>query len=388
MKHILPLAAIAATLCAQAAGPDISTLEGSRNWNFYSGLPSTSGWQSKKSFIEIADAAAGRLTVHFAGAYPVAATYDQEAATITFQANQKVGHNANDDYDVFFFHDRWNAERTQRSQTDEPIVAWVSSNTIGFNPDDIVAIGNRTKGYFYYGYENEMKRVVPEDISMPEEGWEFSHTADLCDGWHTMTIGPEDCSQDPYEVEVQKNADIPGLYRIVNPYAEGTPMYDDNLDKEAQGYIVFSIEDPEYVTVWPCIYSGYTDPYVGKCYNYNTEGLHTVLMDYTKEEVLQLGVLTDKPSYYDEEYGIIFFNNVFFGLSGDLAGDYQWTESYMTSTLTMPRGNAAPLLPADPETDGLRGQTRFLDLQGRPLAAPQPGQPCIRIRNGKAEKIL
>ena len=56
----------------------------------------------------------------------------------------------------------------------------------------------------------------------------------------------------PYDVVVERNVDFDGLYRIVNPYGESSPLYDINLNSEGTGYIVFSIADPEFVTPRAC----------------------------------------------------------------------------------------------------------------------------------------
>lgn len=381
-KFYLTAFAGLAAFALEAAGPDISTLAGSRDWNFYSMLPSTSGWQKKKTFIEINDALAGTLTVHFAGTYPVNAVYDREAATLTFDQGQNVGYYEIGKYDIFFLHDRWNSSMSKREPSTEPIVASVQSSSIVFDPMDIIAIGNREKGYFFYGDQCELKRVVPEDLQMPEEGWVFSHTAEFEDGWHMGGVFPGRQGE-TWEVEVEKNTDHPNLYRIVNPYGYGTPFEDENQNKSEDGYIVFSVEDADFVTVWPCIYSGYDDRFVGKCYNYNIEGQQKELFGYTKEEILRMESLPDLPSNYDKQEGIINFRNVFFGIPYDLCGDYSWVTVNTTSRLTMPTDNSrvGTLTKSD-------SSCRWYDLQGRVLTSPLPGVPCIKVSPEGTAKIV
>lgn len=368
-----------------AEGPHISTLEGSRDWNFYSILPSTAGWQTKKTFIEIANADAGELTVHFAGGYPVRGVYDQEARTITFADGQVIGHNDNGDYDIYFYHDRYYSDESGRYQTGEPLVVSVNSNTIDFDYLDCVAIGNRSKGYFYYGYQNELKRIVPGDVEMPEEGWVFSHVARFTDGWHTHAVAP-DFKDVPYEVEVERHEETDGLYRLVNPYGEGTPVYDENQDKTSHGYIVFSVADPEFVTVWPCIYSGYDDPYIGKCYNYNIEGQQKELFGYDKEEILNLNLLPEGISTYDRENGLVTVRNVYFGVLSDLCGDYQWSELPQVSTITMPaQGSDARIVAEQPDT---QARPRYYNLQGQSLGTRPASGACIEVSGTKSRILL
>ncbi|MCM1451324.1 MAG: hypothetical protein NC102_03630 [Clostridium sp.] len=88
------------------------------------------------------------------------------------------------------------------------------------------------------------------------ENWESIGQGVYYDGWILPAY-----SVNPFEwgwyVEIEKNLDVDGEYRMVNPFGESCPVSNANLNKKATN-IVFSIADPEFPTV-PFQFSGYED---------------------------------------------------------------------------------------------------------------------------------
>lgn len=379
MKKLILGALLCGAYIAADAAPAIETLDGAWDWNYWSLLKSTAGAQTKKAYIEITDAAAGKLTVNFAGSYEVAASYDQETGNLTMVPGQNCGYNSQYDMNIDFLHLRMEDGKT--TVVDTPLTAKIDGVTFLFDPNDVIAFGNPTKGYMICGDENQLRKVVYGTVDMPEEGWESIGVCPFFDGWHHVGIFHEDAV--PYQVEVEKNVEQPGLMRIKNAYGPGTMIYDsgDNVDPDAQGYIFFSIADPEFVCVYPTIYSGYNDKYFGPTSNYNLEGKFATLYERTKEEILKYGLLVEEPSYYDETEKTVHFHNLFFGLPGDLTGDYGWTTNYEHGWLTLPGGSSVTEL--QNVEDGVEA---FFNLQGQPLAAPVSGEVVIVRKGTKAIK--
>lgn len=394
MKKLLLSASVMLTaFCAAGQTQSIDILDGAWNWNYYSMLRSTQGWQSKKAYFEITNAATGDITINLSGAYVVNANYDAETGKITIPANQYIGHNDQYGMDLYLIHDRWNSSGDSRYETEEPFVASLEGANIYFDQKDCLGIGSRAKGYMIYCDEMSMNKTVYGSVEMPEEGWIFSHTGTFTDYWQTMSFD-HDWAQ-PYEVRVEKNTEHPGLYRIVNPYGPGTPLYENqltfdddptaydiNTDRTGEGYIFFSVEDPEFVTVYPTIYSGLTDSAIGKVQNYNLEGKYTSLYDYTKDQINDWGLLQLPASAYDAENGVVEFRNVYFGLESDQTGDYAWFQYHPTCTLTMTSGSGVSL------TGEETASKEYYNLQGQRIKEPVRGELVISRCGGRTAKTI
>ncbi len=245
---------------------------------------------------------------------------------MTFEANQDLGYNEANKIQVYFYHSQINEASQALEIVDTPLTATVGESAITFGELDAMAIGNVSLGWFFYGYNLSISEGAAEwvDGFMPAEGWVDAGTGIFVDGWQIGGYGvnPADF---PYEVQLEKNVDEPGLYRIVNPYGPNCPIYSYNADTEASGYILFSIADPAFVMVYPYTYSGLTDSQ-GAYLNTNPEGYFYILSNgsLTKEEIVSETGIT--PSSFDEATGTVTFRNNRFGTTAQPDKLYFWTD--------------------------------------------------------------
>ena len=123
----------------------------------------------------------------------------------------------------------------------------------------------------------------------------------------------------PWEVTVQQNDSVPTLFRIYNPY--NAPTRPLNFGDGGKGAIVYSIEDPNFVLVYPDVYSGYTSKEREiRCMN--LEGFYS-LKGYDKEYI-EANITNYKKSYVDEEANVIYFNQCRINYPGVTANAYVW----------------------------------------------------------------
>lgn len=78
--------------------------------------------------------------------------------------------------------------------------------------------------------------------------WKSLGKATFVDGIITSIFSG--VAEDPYEVEIQENELVPGLYRLVNPYTKAYPLYPSEsikFDDTKDYYLEIHAEDPEAV---------------------------------------------------------------------------------------------------------------------------------------------
>ena len=181
------------------------------------------------------------------------------------------------------------------------------------------------------------------------------------------------------------------LYRIVNPYGEGTPLFGNNEDPNGgQGYIMFSLQMPEFVMAYPMVYSGLTDEY-GAYLNCNLEGWGFIFgdqllekEDWTLDELIQALGLREFSTY---ENNLVTFNNCVFGTKEAPTATYTWQDQQgnplvFPSTLTFKgEGNGVDNVVAD-----FDGTVEYYNLQGMRVENPTNGI-YIKKENGKTFKV-
>ncbi len=304
---------------------DIADLTGDYTLAYTSALKADEANPNLKTTVQLVKVSGNNYKLVL-GDFEIACSFSVLRSTLTFEANQDLGYNEANKIQVYFYHSQINETSQALEIVDTPLTATVGESAITFGELDAMAIGNVSLGYFFYGYNLSISEGAAEwvDGFMPAEGWVDAGTGIFVDGWQIGAYGvnPADF---PYEVQLEKNVDEPGLYRIVNPYGPNCPIYSYNADTEASGYILFSIADPAFVMVYPYTYSGLTDSQ-GAYLNTNPEGYFYILSNgsLTKEEIVSETGIT--PSSFDEATGTVTFRNNRFGTTAQPDKLYFWTD--------------------------------------------------------------
>lgn len=378
------------------ANVSIEEIAGEYEWTFISAL-SSGGYQTSTVTLTIKDADAGLLTLNLGG-WELEATFSK--GNLSIAPGQDLGYNAYNQMQVYTYHWRWNENGQGTYPLETPIIGSASFDdednvTIEFDDYDILMIGNDQKGWFVAAYNNKFAPESEwEDVLMPTEGWEQYSTATFTDGWQIAGYS-KDPADFPYDVVVEKNtsADYEGveLYRIVNPYGEGTPLFGNNEDPNGgKGYILFSLQIPEFVMAYPLVYSGLADEF-GTYLNFNLEGYGFIFgdellekEDWTLMELIQeLGI--EKLSTFEDN--LVTFNNCKFATKDSPYNPQHWVDQngqpiIFPSTLTLKsEGNGVDNVEAD-----FDGTVEYYNLQGMRVENPTNGI-YIKKENGKAFKV-
>jgi len=306
---------------------DIADLSGSYTLEYTSAFSDDAANPYKKTTVQLVKVSGNNYKLVL-GDFEIACSFSVLKSTLSFEANQDFGYNQANQMQVYFYHMHANAEG-KFEKSDAPLVGTVGETTITFDENDAMAIGGNTSngmGYFFYGYALTLSEGAAEwaNVLMPADGWVDAGTGTYVDGWQIGVYGVNPADY-PYEVQLEKNVNEPGLYRIVNPYGPNCPIYQFNADAEASGYILFSIADPAFVMVYPYTYSGLTDDY-GAYLNTNPEGYYYILSEgrLTKEQITS--ELNITPSSFDEATGTVTFRNNRFGLTTAPDKLYNWND--------------------------------------------------------------
>ena len=357
---------------------DLGGIEGEYTWSYYSYI-NGQGASNVTITITLSNHIRQKYTVDLNG-WEVEATFNAVSNTLSFEANQDLGFNDYNQIQVYFYHRIWNADGQGATTSSEPLVATYADGVFTFGDDDIIAIGNESAGWFTYADSNvfTMGAAAWEDLTMPADGWVDYGTGTYTDGW--LVSGYTNVNNVPYEVRIEKNENEDGLYRIVNPYTGDCPIVEGNADAEGLGYIAFSIADPEFVTVLPGNYCGFTNSNGGYLPT-NLEGYYS--MNYDKETIISTLGIT--PSNYAD--GQANFDNLIFGTKDTPNGRYSWVDEEdneipMHSTLVIHNLSGIDGI----ATDSTIIPIEYYNLQGMRVMNPDNGI-YIKKQGDKAIKV-
>ena len=380
------------------ANVSIDEIAGEYEWTYTNAIE-PGGDAVGTAILEIKDADAGVLSLTL-GNWTIEATYSK--GNLSIAPGQDLGYNQANKMQVYTYHWHWvpDGDDYTTSPLDTPMIGSASFDDndnviIEFDGDDILLIGNEKVGFFIGSYNNKFAPESEwEDQLMPAEGWVRHCTSTFTDGWQVAGYGA-DPAEFPYDVVVEKNvsADYDGveLYRIVNPYGAGTPLYCYNTDPYGgAGYILFSLQIPEFVMAYPAVYSGLTDEY-GAYLNCNLEGWGFIFGDqlmgnknWTLQDLIDKLQLEKLSAY---ENGLITFHNCVFATKQDPTGAFNWKDDagnpiIFPSTLTLANTeNGVDNVAADHD-----GTVEYYNLQGMRVENPTNGI-YIKKENGKTFKV-
>ncbi len=379
--------ALKADVPAKAAAIDLNSLYGPWFWdcaNCFSGEAESKALLASSSIIPKTI----KLDIIYMSGYPINATIDVNAGTLTLKANQKIGQSTK------------YGNVTLKIKTIVP-----GENKVANWPDRANTTAEYVNGTF----------VFPEDVfigafvSHPTEGegfldgwvycamgitdlteWEDYGTAAFVDGW---MLGPN-AQANAYEVDVQVDKNIPGRFRLVNPYQK-SPVTD-NLDNEAVGSIVFDITNPDVVTFDCRYYSGYTMEEIGKTYIYDLDGWLCQWYGWDTESLAQNKSKLEIEEFTTYKDNVVTVPNGNAGIGGS-TGSIQNQDgtthsinpfSYLslgfddnTSKIIFNTNGVNDALIAD-----LNAPVEYFNLQGVRVANPENGL-YIRRQGNKAAKV-
>ena len=377
--QLIPTAKRAA---AQSENISVADIEGAYTLTTTTLL--TSGPSELELYISVEDEATGDISLTgLFNDYAVKGNFDAATGTLAIFNNQDLGEDPDGDKLVFYIKGLTDNGYLADGIADvEASIAEYNNGVFTFPMYDIWALGTpeaENLGWWLLTYNNVMTLIDPNFD--PNEGWSFYSTGVFEDGWIIPAAGVSP-SDYPWTVNIQKKDDIDGLYRIDCPYtAEECP-----LSGGKDGYIVFSIADPDYVTVLPDFYSG-MDNGSSKLYLFNLEGMYEAA-GYDKETVMSALGEIENWSYFSD--GVANIYNCRFDLQTPCQSLYVWQDSNgqslvdeMVSKITFDL-DPSKVINIAPET---MGHVEYYNLQGVRLDRPSKGIN-IRVADGKATKVI
>lgn len=363
------------------AGLTLQDYAGSYIWT------GTNPYNSKKTeaeiSIEIVDEATGEIRIEGICPFPLQGVVNTTDNIIGI-VNKQYLYDDNDGRVYFYVKAGQGNQLLPGAIADDFTLGEMIGGRIAFLPYDVWAVGdpsNESLGYYLLTCMNTFDKFVEDDTQ-----WEDYCTGTFVDGWITAGAGvdPDDF---PWTVSIQKQVDNDYVYRLYNPYAaEDSPCID---KAKGDGGIKFDITDPEFVTVQPGIYSGYTDNQYGRFFLFNIEGYYTSL-DFTKEAITS--ELTDMEwSTYDNN--VVTIPTCRFDIDRACERPMVWQSSQGESMADMM--HAKIIFDKAPASDGIQdvcvdesnSAVEYYNMQGVRIAKPANGI-CIRVQGGKATKVI
>ena len=121
--------------------------------------------------------------------------------------------------------------------------------------------------------------------------WVTMGTGSYCDGIMSYFLPQVGLTLDPmtYPVEIQKNVLTDGVYRVFNPYAEGTDFYNDVVVNNATYFswtggentsLIIDARDPDFVYIMDDFYSGLTTTVQGQAFAPHFYSIVDINMEY------------------------------------------------------------------------------------------------------------
>ncbi len=385
---------ISASVLKESSISSVEDVAGSYAWNYVSLLEEDKGPQQSEVRIFTDDTMdEGTVLLYMDGGY-IEATVDVEAATLTIRNRQYIKLKDGWQPIYLYFKSRDNDGNLLPGTSGQDAVGTISGNTITFPEDCIFAVGspdNENEDNSLLAEANKFVNLAggDDDEDVFEKGWSDYATAKFVDGWVICAYYMMDADDNkiyynaeehPWEVTVQKSDSDPYLYRIYNPY--NAPTRPLNFGDGGKGAIVYSIEDPDFVLVYPDVYSGYTtkDREI-RCMN--IEGYYASL-GYDKEYI-EANITDYQKSYVDGNK--VYFNQCRIYYPGLQAGVYVWGAgaSAMHGSIELLMENENGLENVSLE-EGVE-PAEYYNLQGIREANPSNGVYIMR-RGTKVSKIV
>lgn len=230
-----------------------------------------------------------------------------------------------------------------------------------------------------YDDKNKLVSSIKNIYCMPEDS----------DSWVSLGIGKftEDAVCDVEEdiitvdVEIQENKDVPGFYRLVDPYKAVASNYDEQ-EYQHDGhphYLYLNASKPNQVILEASHTGVYntrlkSEAYISsKAYEMKLEG--KLLPDYAD----YLGKLEDGVITFPTKSLLLRFPEYTKTVSEEVVYEVNIFGSFKVE---LPSAGVASII------NGEEGEVEYFTLQGVRVANPEAGQVVIARKNGKAVKMI
>lgn len=329
------------------------------------------------------------------------ATVDLSARTITL-VKQDIMFMPDENEMMVFQPEVWNDAGDQILTADKMVGTIGNDGTITF-PETACWSIRISKGWYFMGYNIKMTPL--NFFTFNEAEWtKLEGDAQMTD--HILN----NFLQEQYQVTTPVN--VPcyvkkgdnNIIALRNPYKQGAwneVNVADELGK-GDGFIVFSIENPDCVVTTPLTGCGFwinngeeNAPVWEDCFPYNEEGEKYYFQGYTFEDIIdEFGAIDVPVSSYNESTRTVSIVNMWFGISSDPTGKYGFAET------KNPDGTVATWKPLSyeivlPSMTGINdvemnenAPVRYYNLQGMEVVNPVKGQLVIKTQGNKAQKVI
>ncbi|MBD5347642.1 MAG: hypothetical protein HDR84_00130 [Bacteroides sp.] len=349
------------------------------------------------------------------GDYPVKATYDASAQTLTvkkqvYMSAAEFASIGGSNEPVYLYVTTSNQATGNMDEISEivfkycPYGVTFSDGSTGYEGGWVVMEGNRIfcfntasnfnaqSGGSMSGWVGSWKYAValpqlsdfyPEAgaFIFDESEWTSTGTSKLEDGWFL--------SEGAFNVATYQSKSNPNEYLLLKPFASVA----DNDTPNADGYLILNIENPGCVVVKPHVMSGYTSAEQGMMASVATttrEGVSYYLNEYTFDEIIEEAELYDDPLPVMEGNVITLPNCIFQNVPNFEPEDINyWVNSNrepipMISKITLATGAGVNGIINDADN----AATRYFNLQGVEIAQPAAGEVVIVKEGNKTSKTI
>lgn len=322
---------------------------------------------------------------------PILASVDLSASTLTITAE--------DNFEIGGFTPSGGAEVPlsivlKEANLDAGMWEDAESVTATINADGSISFPETTRiliqggNLGYLGGFDALTFVAPDYFSFVENEWTNKGKAKFYDH-NTGMIFTEEYQPAEVDVNLFQNKAVPSLYCIEKPYAYGgwTQL---NEDANSKGYIVFNIENPNFVYMRMLSGSGFwidifDDGIPQELYMYNLEGMYIMNYEYTVADAAKLFASNKvEASTYNANTGVVKLINPLFGVTDNPYSSYSWTnveDAYLQ--ITMPAAGVEGIV-----NDAENVAKRYFNLQGVEIVNPEAGQVVIVKEGKKATKMV
>ncbi len=387
---------------AKAKAPAIATIDevaGEYTWNYYGMLQNANGYLSGIVSLEVVDAATGEVNINglFSAGTGIAGHVkgyvDLEAGKLTVPNKQNLGPDSYGDTNYFYLKEIDDEGYTVDGASEaESVEATIDGKSFIFPELCVFAVGdfdNEALGWWMLTCENEFVEYAEPDDTLDLSQWTKYSTATMEDGWIIPVLQYQDDTfaepaDFPLSVEVYQNNEDENLFALANPYTEASGF---PLGGGQDGFIVLDIADPEFVLVYPGVFSGFMNG-SNRIYCFNVEGFW-VAAGYDKETIQS--VLTDlewSTAVTDDKDITITVPNCRFNYPGAEDKQYTWNgrAEAMQAKIVIER-------PAGTGVKGIENADSqiapiYYNLQGVEVANPEAGQLVICRQGDKATKKI
>jgi hypothetical protein len=327
---------------------------------------------------------------------PLLATVDLSASKITIAAedNQGIGkytpNGTTVDYEISLVLMEMNLDQQQWVDAESVTGTINADGTIEFPETTTIYIGVDMDGERgWLGGMTGLKLVYPDYFTFKESEWNYVGESTFTEGI-VNGIMDEGYEIAPVKVDMYQNKANAGLYAAKNPYSTGDWALV-NEDPTVGGYIVFNIENPDFVCMRPLTGSGLwmtvtQDGFPQEIYFHNIEGMWVFNEGMTVAEAAkEFAERKLTPSKYNAANRTVNLENIYFGTTENPFNTLMWNAvENATYKFTIPDGTGVDGIYTDSENVA----KRYFNLQGVEIANPEAGQVVIVKEGNKTSKTI